>query len=492
MHIHRLRERVHACWLGKAIGGTLGAPHEGKPGPLKLEFYDPVPTGCLPNDDLDLQVVWLHHLRATKAHKVTPELLADAWQKHVLFCYDEYGIARRNRAWGLSGAAQGATDNFFGECMGAAIRSEIWACLAPGDPARAAAFACADAVVDHAGDGVWAEVFHAALQSAAFVETDRERLLQIALAFLPADSRLKLALIDTRGWLADGLDWLEVRNRVIERYYPGNFTDVVCNLCFELIGWHFGGGDFGRAILIATNCGQDTDCTAATLGALLGILDPHCIPERWVQPIGQHIVLSAEIVGFTPPADLTELTEWTLEVAANLADEHPSIVTPLPRVAGNGGRFAPRATVVDARRAPENAVPKPSGEKISLGGFWSQWRREDFASDVKHISLDFTLKQDGGVKLMLHYMAHARAWVDGRLVFTAQPDELAVETFAAPSFHRVPLTTCVIPVLAAGPHSLVIELAPPAHGHVCDLIFGLADPTSNLWLPDAFLAAETV
>jgi len=39
--------------------------------------------------------------------------------------------------------------------------------------------------------GVWAEIFLAALESAAFCETDRERLLDTMLGFLPSESRVK-------------------------------------------------------------------------------------------------------------------------------------------------------------------------------------------------------------------------------------------------------------------------------------------------------------
>jgi hypothetical protein len=32
--------------------------YEGCDGPLNLKFYDPVPGDMIPNDDLDLQVLW--------------------------------------------------------------------------------------------------------------------------------------------------------------------------------------------------------------------------------------------------------------------------------------------------------------------------------------------------------------------------------------------------------------------------------------------------
>ena len=71
-------DRVRACWLGKAIGGTLGGPHECKTHVLDLDFYRPVPHEGAPNDDLDLQLVWLVMLEKTG---LPPRLahLADWW-----------------------------------------------------------------------------------------------------------------------------------------------------------------------------------------------------------------------------------------------------------------------------------------------------------------------------------------------------------------------------------------------------------------------------
>jgi hypothetical protein len=39
-----LKSRIHGCWLGKSIGGTLGLPAEGRMERLNFSFYDPVPT----------------------------------------------------------------------------------------------------------------------------------------------------------------------------------------------------------------------------------------------------------------------------------------------------------------------------------------------------------------------------------------------------------------------------------------------------------------
>ena len=59
------RDKVYACWLGKNIGGTLGGPWECRKHTHALTFYDPVPQKAAPNDDLDLQLVWLKMLEDT-------------------------------------------------------------------------------------------------------------------------------------------------------------------------------------------------------------------------------------------------------------------------------------------------------------------------------------------------------------------------------------------------------------------------------------------
>ena len=48
--------------------------------------------------------------------------------------------------------------------------------------------------------------------------------------------------------------------------------DVPSNIAITLIGMLYGGEDFGKVQCIAVNCGEDTDCTAATAGSIWGII----------------------------------------------------------------------------------------------------------------------------------------------------------------------------------------------------------------------------
>lgn len=96
--------------------------------------------------------------------------------------------ARQTWANGFQPPLSGALNNGqWKNSNGAWIRSEIWACLFPGSPDDVLEFAWYDSCVDHAGDGIYAELFTAALESAAFVVQDIRRLIEIALSKIPAD-----------------------------------------------------------------------------------------------------------------------------------------------------------------------------------------------------------------------------------------------------------------------------------------------------------------
>ena len=62
-------DKVKACWIGKNMGGTMGAPYEGKREILDIKGFITKPGEVVPNDDLDLQLVWLYALERTTMRK---------------------------------------------------------------------------------------------------------------------------------------------------------------------------------------------------------------------------------------------------------------------------------------------------------------------------------------------------------------------------------------------------------------------------------------
>jgi len=308
------RNKMYGCWLGKNIGGTLGGPFEGRQEILDVTGYTTPAGEPLPNDDLDLQLVWLKAVREHGPRAITNQLLGEYWLNYISPFWNEYGVCKANMRAGLLPPLSGEYENaVWKHSNGAWIRSEIWACLAPGCPDLALRFAYADASVDHGGgEGTNAALFTAALESLAFVISDREELLNIALSKIPADCRVARSIGIAREAHAQGVSWQDARNRVVDDSADLGWFHAPANVAFVVIGWLYGEGDFSQSLRIAVNCGDDTDCTGATLGSLLGILyGADGIPREWIEPIGDRIATIAIDRGsfWGIPATLTQLTD---------------------------------------------------------------------------------------------------------------------------------------------------------------------------------------
>lgn len=308
------RDMVMGCWAGKNAGGVLGAPFEGRRGTFDVDFYtQDLSDGPPPNDDLDLQLAWLQAVEDHGA-AVDADILAEYWLAFIIPDWAEYGMGKANLRRGFPPPLSAMVGNPYRNSCGAFIRSELWACLNPGRPDRAAYYAYQDATVDHAEEGAAAEVFCAAVQSAAFVEKDPRRLIEIGLSFVPENGALARAVRTVVQARDDGVDWKEARRR-LRHATPGTFGvqgnnlldnppaddgtpvgapgfDAPENVGYVILGWLYGEGDFGKSICIANNCGEDTDCTAATLGGILGVVAGYdALPRKWLDPLGDRIAV---------------------------------------------------------------------------------------------------------------------------------------------------------------------------------------------------------
>lgn len=310
-------DKVYGCYSGKTIGGTLGAPFECYRGVYNIDFFVQDTSKPVPNDDLDLQLVWLRAAEL-EGGRIDSHILAEYWATYISASLCEYGIGKNNAKMGICPPLSGHLHNSNRNSNGAWIRAEIWACLCPGNPALAAKYAYYDSSVDHSGEGVYAAVFCAALQSAAFAENDIFKLIEIALSYIPEDCGVTKAVQCVINSFKKGADFKQARKTLLQTT-PGGFGmlsgywngtgwtmlppsdkyppqapeadiprgehgwDAPSNIGIIMIGLLYGGGDFGKSVCTAVNCGEDTDCTAASLGALLGILSgKKGLPKKWL------------------------------------------------------------------------------------------------------------------------------------------------------------------------------------------------------------------
>lgn len=330
------QDKVRGCWAGKNIGGVLGAPFEGLRQVNAVEFYtQDLSMGPPPNDDLDLQIVWLAAVERY-GRNVNASILGEYWLSYVIPNWVEYGTGKANLRAGLVPPLAGLIDNTYKDSCGCFIRSEIWACLAPGHPEIATRYAFEDAIVDHEGEGMYGEIFCAALQSAAFVESDKRMLIDIGLSYIPEDSAMSRAIRKAMECYDNGLPFLEARKQ-IHNEAPGTFGiqairvseikkegnegmeigtpgfDAPENVAFMIAGWLYGEDDFGASLCLANSCGEDTDCSCATLGALMGIIAGESgLPDKWKAPLDDKIV--------TLCIDKTSQGVWVPDTSTQLAD----------------------------------------------------------------------------------------------------------------------------------------------------------------------------
>jgi hypothetical protein len=257
--------------------------------------------------------------------------------------------------------------------MGSPIRSEIWACTAPADPQLAAAHAWKDSALDHAGgEGMWGEMFWAAVESAAFVIEDPETLIRIGLEMIPLPCAISRVVREALRCWQSGLRWAEARERIADVFGHRQPCNAVPNHGFIILGWLYG-EDFGEKLCTAVNCGYDTDCTGATLGSVLGIIGgTAAVPARWRDPVGESIVLHPFTGDCGAPADVRGLTERTVAVGRQaIADLSDSVA------------------LGDRSFLPPEALSLLSRNEIARAA----WRRDVHAA----------VAVDGQVEITLHY-----------------------------------------------------------------------------------------
>ena len=265
-------DKVYGCFLGKTVAGTMGAPYEGIKMPLDLYFKPTMIDTMLPNDDLDLQVLWLDVVKKYGENFTSYDLL-ECFCENCDYSPGEYAIMRKNFAKGIYPPESGRFCNdFYIEGMGCPIRSEIWACLYPVQPSKAAEISARDGVLDHSGESVYAEQFFAALEAMAFFEEDLDCLIRTALGVVPADCKLRELINDTVAWCEKYDSVKAVLGRILHKYGHPDCTNMFQNVGITLAALLKGDLDLIRTAMEALNCGFDTDCTCATAGAVIGVI----------------------------------------------------------------------------------------------------------------------------------------------------------------------------------------------------------------------------
>lgn len=326
-------DKIYAGWMGKSIGGTLGAPLECHTTRLDISRENIWPDTIYPNDDLDIQVVWLEALEE-RGVWLTHRDLVEMWQDRCAYNFCEYGFFLHNVQRGIMPPLSGWWNNrFFRESEGCPIRSEIWGMVAPGNPALAAEYAKMDGELDHADASVLCEMFLAGAAAEAFFATDIRRILHAGLTVTPPDNPVREMVAFVENVCAQYPRWEDAWRLIIRRYGDRDSSKALVNQAIAVMALLLGEGDFSKTMVIAVNSGFDADCTAATAGALLGLtFGSSCLPNDWVERMGKSLACAIAVRHKT--AGFDSITEDTARIGLEMtALRNPNvIITDAPTV----------------------------------------------------------------------------------------------------------------------------------------------------------------
>lgn len=346
-----LLDRIHGAWVGRCCGCLLGKPVEGWRTP-RMEGYlrdtgryplsgyftakapeevvaryeiDPRNGGLLENvthmpedDDTNYTVVGLS---VVQRHGLdfTPEDVASFWLGNIPayhVCTAER-VAYRNFLMAVAPPASAAFRNPYREWIGAQIRADAFGYVAPGDPERAAEYAWRDASISHVKNGIYGEMWVAAMLASAFVLDSVSEVIRAGLAQIPAKCRLAESIGRVLAWReAEGIDYDEACRRLHAEWSENTahgWCHTISNAMIVAIGLLWGEGDYALSICRAVQPCFDTDCNGATVGSVMGVLlGSKRLPAEWTDPIRD--TLETGIAGYHR-VGITRMAEETLALA---------------------------------------------------------------------------------------------------------------------------------------------------------------------------------
>lgn len=342
-----LYNRIKGAWYGRVCGCLLGKPIEGFMSdeirlllegtgnwPMKTYIYQKAITeevrkkfdfnvydrcyadtlSCAPADDDTNYVVLASELIERYGRKFTSRNVAELWletQPKSAYCTAER-VAFRNFVNGYLPPESAIYKNPYREWIGAQIRGDYFGFINPGKPEEAAEMAYRDAVISHVKNGIYGEMFVAAMLAWAAVCSNMEEVIRAGLNEIPVTSRLYESVMQVLAWKQEEKTYDEVIGKICEVYDEKNihhWDHTISNAMIVAAALLYGEGKFDRSICYAVQIGFDTDCNGATVGSIVGMMEGYDrIPAEWTEPLHGELDTDIFRVGKVSLEDMVQRT----------------------------------------------------------------------------------------------------------------------------------------------------------------------------------------
>ena len=316
------RDKLEAGWLGQIAGVVWGAPTEFKwvdaiiPENDMPKWSPEMMNYAFNQDDLYVEMTFIHTLEKYGLDVSIRQAGIDfANTEYKLWCANYEG--RKNLRAGI--APPDCSHPAFNNCpndIDYQIESDYSGLIAPGIPNIPIELGEKFGRLMNYSDGMYAGQFIGGMYSHAFFEDDILKVIDAGLACIPSGSQYAEMVRDVVAWYQENPnDWQATWELCQKKYREdpeyqkcsNGGIDVKINGAYILIGLLYGEGDLDKTIIIATRCGQDSDCNPSNAaGVLFTTLGASKIPNKFKEKLDKEIFFSHTPYSFTKLMDVCE------------------------------------------------------------------------------------------------------------------------------------------------------------------------------------------
>jgi len=295
-------DKMKGGWLGQMAGVGWGGPTEFRyKGHIipeeKMPRWKPEMINQFQQDDIYVEMTFLRTLELYG-------LDVSIRQAGIDFANSRYPLWHANRAGrdnlrnGIAPPDSGHPKfNRHADDIDYQIEADFSGLIAPGLPNIAIELGEKFGRLMNYGDGLYGGQFVGAMYAEAFFTSDPEKIVEAALQCIPAGSQYHECISDVLRWYReDPDDWQKTWQRINQKYHlnpayrrfscggpNSDFNiDAKINGAYIVMGLLYGKGDPDKTIIIATRCGQDSDCNPSNAaGVLFTTIGFKNLPDRF-------------------------------------------------------------------------------------------------------------------------------------------------------------------------------------------------------------------